>query len=129
MTESLTLALFGGVVGMAFAYVGVAAVKVTTAADLPERFAAALGPTVLPRLDEISIDAAAFGFAAVLSVGAAILFGLWPALRLARIGEFRSQAPAAIRNAHVDYRICRSGTPSFLADRSSLRCAGNYESC
>jgi putative ABC transport system permease protein len=105
MTESLLLALFGWAAGMAFAYVGVAAVKATSAADLPERFAQGLGPAVLPRLDEISIDPAALGFAAVLSVAAAFVFGSWPALRLARTGELRSQTPAAVRNARAGHAL------------------------
>src|SRR5687767_3760408 len=54
MTESLMLTLFGGAVGMTFAYVGVAVVGATTAGDLPQRFAQGLGPAVLPRLDAVA---------------------------------------------------------------------------
>jgi hypothetical protein len=121
MTESLLLALIGGAVGMAFAYVSVAAVKATAAADLPERFAQGLGPAILPRLQDISIDAAAFGFAAVLSVGAAILFGLWPALRLARTGEIRSQTPAAVRTARAGHAL---GTVQLALAMTLLVAAG-----
>ena len=121
MTESLLLALFGWATGMAFAYVGVAAVKATSAADLPERFAQGLGPAVLPRLDEISIDMAAFGFAAVLSVAAAIVFGLWPALRLARTGGLRSHTPVAVRNARAGHAL---GTVQLALAMTLLVAAG-----
>ena len=121
MTESLMLALLGGAVGLAFAYVGVATVRATTAADLPQRFAQGLGPAVLPRLDEISIDLAAFGFAAVLSVAAAIVFGLWPALRLARTGEIRSRTPAAVRNARAGHAL---GTVQLALAMTLLVAAG-----
>jgi cell division protein FtsX len=121
MTESLLLALLGGGVGLAFAYVGVTAVKVTIAADLPQRFAQGLGPAVLPRLDQISIDLAAFGFAAVLSVAAAIGFGLWPAWRLARTGELRSQTPMAVRNARAGHAL---GTIQLALAMTLLVAAG-----
>jgi len=121
MTESLMLALLGGAVGLALAYVGVAAVRATAAADLPQRFVQGLGPAVLPRLDEISIDLAAFGFAAVLSVAAAIVFGLWPALRLARAGELRSHTPAAVRNARAGHAL---GTVQLALAMTLLVAAG-----
>ena len=121
MTESFMLALIGGAVGMAFAYVAVAAVRATAAADLPQRFVQGLGPAVLPRLDEISIDLAAFGFAAVLSVAAAIVFGLWPALRLARTGELRSQTPSAVRNARAGHAL---GTVQLALAMTLLVAAG-----
>jgi predicted permease len=121
MTESLMLALLGGAVGLAFGYMAVAAVRATTAAALPQRFAQGLGPAVLPRLDEISIDLAAFGFAAVLSVAAAIVFGLWPALRLARTGEIRSQTPLAVRNARAGHAL---GTVQLALAMTLLVAAG-----
>ncbi|HEX7235888.1 MAG TPA: ABC transporter permease [Gammaproteobacteria bacterium] len=121
MTESLILALLGGAVGLALAYVGVAAARTTAAADLPQRFVQGLGPAVLPRLDEISMDLAAFGFAAMLSVAAAIVFGLWPALRLARAGELRSHTPAAVRNARAGHAL---GTVQLALAMTLLVAAG-----
>src|SRR5207237_2348200 len=44
----------------------------------------ALAPANLPRLDAIAIDPAVLGFAALVTVAAAVLFGMVPALRAAR---------------------------------------------
>jgi putative ABC transport system permease protein len=42
-------------------------------------------PGGLPRAGELGLDPAGFGFALVLSIGSAVLFGLWPAWRAARV--------------------------------------------
>jgi putative ABC transport system permease protein len=56
------------VLGLALAWQGVGVIR-------------ALSPANLPRIEDVSLDARAFGFAAVVAVVAAILFGLAPALR------------------------------------------------
>jgi len=68
MTESLLLALLGGVLGVALAYVGV-------------RTLGALGAGELPRAAAIRIDAAVLAFALAISTASGLLFGLLPALR------------------------------------------------
>ena len=68
LMESVMLGLMGGVVGIGLAYAGV-------------RFLVAVGPSNLPRLDEIAIDARTLGFTLVLSVLSGLLFGLIPALK------------------------------------------------
>jgi predicted permease len=68
LTESVLLALAGSAV--AFALVG-----------LSIRALNALGPTILPRMEEIRIDMAVFAFTAAVGVLTGILFGLAPALR------------------------------------------------
>jgi putative ABC transport system permease protein len=65
------LGLIGGVVGAGLAYAGV-------------RFLVVIGPSNLPRIREISIDARTLGFTFVLSVPSGLLFGLIPALKYAR---------------------------------------------
>ena len=70
LAESVLLGLMGGVLGVGLAYVGV-------------RGLVAAGPTNLPRLSEISIDARTLGFAMFLSVLSGLLFGLFPALKYA----------------------------------------------
>jgi putative ABC transport system permease protein len=71
LVESALLGLAGGVIGLAIAFAGVDALL-------------RLAPTNLPRLEEIRVDPAALLFNLVISLGAAALFGLWPALRAAR---------------------------------------------
>lgn len=67
LSESFTLATLGGVLGIV-----VAAVAVRVSVDLL--------PTALPRVDEIGVDARVLAFTAAISVGSALLFGLFPLL-------------------------------------------------
>jgi len=68
LVESSMLGLIGGFVGIGLAYGGV-------------RFLVAVGPSNLPRLSEISLDARTLGFTFVLSVLSSLMFGLVPALK------------------------------------------------
>jgi predicted permease len=72
LTESLLLALAGGIAGVMLAYWGTATL-------------ASLGPREFPRLDEIRMDTPVllFGLAASLLTG--VLFGLMPAFRASRV--------------------------------------------
>ena len=70
LVESVMLGIMGGLVGMGLAYAGV-------------HFLVAVGPSNLPRLNEISIDARTLAFAFLLSVLSGLLFGLIPALKYA----------------------------------------------
>jgi predicted permease len=68
LTESLTLALVGGALGVALAYGGVRALG-------------ALGAGDLPRAAAVRIDAAVLLYALAVSTAAGLLFGLLPAVR------------------------------------------------
>ncbi len=71
LTESVTLSLAGGTLGVALAAVMLGSV-------------ATLAPVSIPRVDRASIDPAVLGFALLLSVVTGVLFGLVPALRVSR---------------------------------------------
>lgn len=71
LSESVLLAVGAGVVGLAIASAGVRALL-------------ALSPIQLPRVDEIGIDGSVLAFAALISVGSGILFGLFPLFGHAR---------------------------------------------
>ena len=71
LTESLMLAAIGGVVGLLLAFWGV---------DLFR----SLGPTDLPRLQEINLDGRVLGFTMLAAVLSGLLFGLAPALQASR---------------------------------------------
>jgi predicted permease len=73
LTESLLLALAGGVLGSLMAFWGTEAALTV----LPE--------VLLPRADEIRVDARVLVFTSVASVVAGILFGLVPALKASRL--------------------------------------------
>ena len=71
LIESVSLGLLGGVIAIGVAVAGL-------------RLLIAFGPTDLPRLSEISLDALALGFTLALSVLSGLLFGSISALRYAR---------------------------------------------
>jgi putative ABC transport system permease protein len=70
--ESLVLALAGGVAGLVVAFGGLAAIR-------------ALGPETLPRLDEIAIGPSVLAFALATTLGAAVVFGIAPAVHAAPV--------------------------------------------
>ena len=72
LIECAILGLAGGALGLVLAFAGVDALL-------------RLAPPNLPRLDEIRVDRVALVFNLAVSLGSAVLFGLWPALRVARV--------------------------------------------
>ncbi|MGD0735309.1 MAG: ABC transporter permease [Terracidiphilus sp.] len=68
LTESLLLALVGGIAGVALAFIGV-------------RLLLVLVPSNVPRLDEVEVSLPVLLFATALSIMAALAFGILPALR------------------------------------------------
>lgn len=68
LTESVLLSLFGGMAGLAMAFIGAP-------------FLLEAAPQGLPRIEEISLDARVLGFTLLTAVLSGILFGLAPALR------------------------------------------------
>ena len=75
LTESVMLALGGGVLGVLFAFVSIHWVHV-------------LGPRSVPRLNDIGIDEVALLFTALISMVSGILFGLVPALRVCLLNVY-----------------------------------------
>ena len=71
ITESILLALAGGALGLAMAFGGV-------------RLLTAFAPKSIPRLDQVSIDASLLLFTALVSCLTGVIFGLAPAVQLAR---------------------------------------------
>jgi len=72
LTESVLLALLGGIAGVMLAVWGVQALL-------------ALSPADLPRLDQVSIDARVLVFTFAVAALTGILFGLAPAVKASRI--------------------------------------------
>jgi predicted permease len=72
LTESILLAICGGVLGIFLAFVGI-------------HWTHVFGPQSVPRLNEIGIRGDALFFTLLISLASGILFGLAPALRVARL--------------------------------------------
>jgi len=71
LAESMTLALLGGVIGVAVTYLAV-------------QLLVLLGPANLPRLAEIAIDATTLAFALGVSLATGAMFGVAPIAKYAR---------------------------------------------
>ena len=88
--ESALLSLVGGVLGFALAWMAI-------------RLLVAFGPASLPRLEEVHPDLLTVAFTIVLTILAAVIFGIIPVLRLAPVAPTlhengRSQSPT--RGSH-----------------------------
>jgi len=70
MSESVMLAVVGGIFGIGLAYLGL-------------KLLVAIGPQTLPRLQEISIDPLVLAFTLVISLFSGLLFGIIPVLKYA----------------------------------------------
>jgi putative ABC transport system permease protein len=71
LTESVLLALMGGVLGVLLAYWGI-------------QFLVGFGPDNIPRLNEVTLDLRVLGFTFAVSLVTGVLFGLIPALQASR---------------------------------------------
>lgn len=77
LTESLILALVGGIVGVLLAVWGVSVLRV-------------MGPSNLPRLAEVRVNTTVLAFTAGISLLTGVLFGLIPALEVSRLKSIAS---------------------------------------
>ena len=68
LLESLALGMLGGIAGLAIAWAGL-------------HLLTTIGPSNLPRLSEISLDARSVGFTLMLSILCGLLFGFIPVVR------------------------------------------------
>ena len=97
LIESLVLAGFGGLTGLALAALGVNALQT-------------LGRDALPRLDSVGFNPVVLLFAAVVTIATALGCGVMPALRLARSeSESRADAAVALGDRHAPQGRLRSG--------------------
>ncbi len=88
MTESAVLALLGALPGVLLAWLTVQELK-------------RAAPTMLPRMDEIAVDGAVLGFALLVTLASALVFGAVPALR-ATAGAAGRALSGAARGATAD---------------------------
>jgi putative ABC transport system permease protein len=88
ITETLVLSVCGGLLGLALAWSGAAAVK-------------AFGPRDIPRLADVRVDVWVIWFTAGVSVLTGLFASVWPALESSktRIGSSRQWTSASTRRA------------------------------
>jgi putative ABC transport system permease protein len=102
LTESVVLGVAGGAVGLVLAAWGVDAIQ-------------AARPDLLPRLDEVGLDWRVLAFTLLLSVATGVLFGLAPALRLAR-GDMQDSLREGARGASAGLGARRLRSALVLAE-------------
>ncbi len=93
LAESLVLAITGALLGLGLARLGIAALHF-----VPEG--------TVPRLNEVGLDGRVLGFTLLVTAGVTLLFGLAPALHLARTSPARDLGGAA--RSGQDRREARS---------------------
>ena len=96
LLESLLLGIAGGAVGLGLAYGGI-------------RLLVAIGPD-LPRLSEVTLEPVVLGYTLLISVGAGLLFGLFPAIRFGRshlVGSLKEGGRGG--SAGRDRHLARNG--------------------
>ncbi len=81
LVESVVLALAGGVLGVLLSVHGI-------------RVLVALAPADVPRIDGVGLNTVVLGFALVVSLASALVFGLLPAIRATRLSPSRALADA-----------------------------------
>ena len=104
LTESITLAIAGGALGLLLAKWGV---------DL----LVALGPDALPRMHEVTVDGTMMVFTLLASLVTALLFGLPPALRASSVdlSETMKQGTRSMSAARGGARVRRALVVSEIA--------------
>ena len=111
LTESALLSMAGGAAGLLLAWMGVRAIEW-------------LRPVHLPRQSQVAIDAPVLWFSLAVSLGAAMLFGLLPALRFAAAdaqalragrGEAASRGSRRLQRSLVVAEIALSIVPLVAA--------------
>ena len=102
LTESLVLALMGSALGAALAWGAEQALR-------------GIGPSDIPRLQQLRLDLPFFTFTIAIAVLTGILFGMAPALRLSRSSEMHAIKQGAVYPASGLSLFGRNRTRSVLA--------------
>ncbi|MBY0493930.1 MAG: ABC transporter permease [Cyanobacteria bacterium] len=84
LVECLVLAIPGALLGAVLAALGVAVVRNLATIDMPGIFQITFSSALLPRLDQVQVDLQLLAIALGLSLLSALVFGVWPAVHIAR---------------------------------------------
>jgi putative ABC transport system permease protein len=100
LTETVVLALFGGVLGCLLAF-------------WSKNLIAFLSPHDLPRLQEIRLDLPVLAFGALITMGASLVFGLWPAWRLTQVDLITVSKSVGASHPHRSLSVLIIGQVAF----------------
>jgi putative ABC transport system permease protein len=100
LTESVVLALFGGVLGCLLAF-------------WSKHVITALSPQDFPRLEEIRLDLPVLAFSALITMGASLVFGLWPAWRLSQVDLITVSKSVGASHPHRSLSMLIVGQVAF----------------
>jgi putative ABC transport system permease protein len=90
LTECAVLAGAGGLVGAALGAGGVLLVRQLATVDAPGLLRFGVGPSILPRAHEVGVNLQVLAIALALATLTCIVFGLFPALQLARTNHVQA---------------------------------------
>ena len=96
LTESMLLAVFGAILGVGVAWLGV-------------RGLIAIAPDDVPRLDQVAVDARVVVFTAAITIATGLLFGITPAIRGIRGESADSLREGGRTSGHGASALARRG--------------------
>jgi putative ABC transport system permease protein len=105
MTESLVLAVAGGAIGALLGAAGVTLVKRLATIDAPGIFRLVFGATLLPRANEVGVDLRVLGIAFGTAALTSVMFGVLPALHLARTNHLDAMGARGSGSGRGETRI------------------------
>ena len=100
--ESAILAVFGSIVGVLLALWGLDAIKAIAPGS-----SASFAPSDAARFQEANLDLKVLAFTAVVAVGAGLLVGIWPALRVSRAASLTLSLHEGGRGTNSGARLQR----------------------
>jgi putative ABC transport system permease protein len=105
LAECLVLAAAGGAIGAGFGAAGVSAIKWLATVDAQGVFKIVFGQNLLPRANEVGVDASLFGITFAVAVITTFAFGLLPALHLSRSSQLQTFGSRAGGPTRRDTRL------------------------
>jgi len=100
--ESAILAVFGSIVGVLLALWGLDSIKAIAPGS-----SASFAPSDAARFQEANLDLKVLAFTAVVAVGAGLLVGIWPALRVSRAASLTLSLHEGGRGTNGSARLQR----------------------
>ncbi len=105
LTESLVLALAGGAIGAVLGAAGVSLIKNMATVEAPGIYRLMFGTTILPRVQEVTVDLRVLGIALGVATITSVVFGLLPALTLSHANHLAGMGSRGSGAARGESRV------------------------